>query len=243
MLKKILLAASLSVCSGFIYAQENKTEPENEGTLLSHYIGVQANQLFRQIINLNNNNTVIENPYLFIYRLHHNNTGWGLNFGMGYDYRQIKDKDSPGNRETHFNKQAIRIGAGKKYTLGKRLEAGFSLDLLLDRDISKTITTTVINFGGGTDSTDTENTTEIIGLGAGPQVNISFQVSKRLLIGTEASCYFKKSNNKEHIFITETITDQFSNSSATTSTNSNTEIETREFSFTVPVALFLIVKF
>ena len=120
MLKSIFISAGLAA-SLLCHAQKDTEETK----MFNQYIGVQANQLFRQIINLNNNNnTAINNPYLLTYSINLTKCGWGIQAGIGYNYQKITDKDLPVGRETKFSDLSYRIGIGRKVRLGKKLEAG-----------------------------------------------------------------------------------------------------------------------
>src|SRR5687768_16681111 len=117
-MKKIFLPVFLIFCFQYCYPQA-ETE---RSKLIDHYIGVQANQLLRQIINFSSSSvTATDNPYLLIYSANLVKSGWGLQAGMGYNYQKIEDKEAPGNRASKFNDFFGRIGLGKKLKLGKKL--------------------------------------------------------------------------------------------------------------------------
>src|SRR6188768_1945184 len=91
--------------------------------VVNHYIGVQVNELLRQLINLNETNEIIDNPYLFTYSIFTNKSGWGLQGGFGFNYHQIKDKISVTAQESKISESFYRAGVGKQFHLGKRWTA------------------------------------------------------------------------------------------------------------------------
>src|SRR6187551_3878023 len=76
----------------------------------NHYIGVQANQLIKQLFNLSNNNAVVNNPYLLVYSVNSVRNGWGANIGFGYTFNEVTDGDAFNTRETKVNNFFFRAG-------------------------------------------------------------------------------------------------------------------------------------
>src|SRR5258705_1627049 len=99
MLKKIFVTAMFAVCFSFCQAQTEIVKVK----ILNHYLGVQANQLFRQLINLNTGSTVISNPYLLTYSVYSVKYKWGLQAGFRYNYYRVMDTESPTNHESNIN--------------------------------------------------------------------------------------------------------------------------------------------
>ena len=127
--------------------------------------------------------------------------------------------------------------------VGKKFEAGYGLDFIGGHKVNRTFTTSVTDFGNGSDSSATSTTSKTTSTGFGAQFTLGFHISDRILIGTEATYYYSDAVEKQNVLITETITNDFNNTTTVTTTNTNLETETSTFLFSIPVALFLIVKF
>jgi hypothetical protein len=209
--------------------------------LFDHYIGVQANQLFRQILNLSNSSTAIDNPYLLTYRLIHNKTGFGINAGGGitYTFSQNLLQSAIENTTTDY---AYRIGINRRSMLGKWLELFFGIDYINKSRLSTTTVAQVTIFGPSSqDSTVTKTTTTKRGHGLGPQVALHYNISPHFQIGTEATLYYIESSSKENVFFSEVLTSQGQTEYFTD--NTNTEFKDKSFSLLIPVALFIHIKF
>lgn len=210
----------------------------------NHYVGIQANELLRQLFDFNNNNTVINNPYLAVYSVTWKKINAGLTFGIGYSYKKTLDKDAPVGRESKLNDLSYRIGIEKKFTLGRRFEGGVSLDMIAGYKTDKTISLSVTNLGSQIDSSESTVSGKITTSGYGPHVFLGFHITEKIMLGTEATMYYSAKKEKQNILVVNTITNIFNNNSQEVNTsNFNAGTETDEFVFTVPVALFLIVKF
>jgi hypothetical protein len=240
MLKRNLLAVALisSICYG--YSQTDVTRTKK----ITHYIGVQANPLFRQIINLNNNNSnLITNPYLLTYSVVLAKRGWGIQTGVGYNYESTEDEDAPANRQSKINDFSCRVGFGRKVMLSKKFEAEFGVDVAGDYKNDKTFSLSVVDFGSGaSDSVSTVISTNTKSIGGGLRGGLSFYLSPRIILGTEANYYFMRSPQRQNINITETFT-QNGQPQITTTTNENQSVNISKFSLTLPAVLFLMVKF
>ncbi len=241
MLRKMFVTVALVVCVLAVSAQKDSLKTKK----LDHYFGVQVNQLFRQVINLNNStNNTISNPYQLIYSLNLAKSGWGVNAGIGYDYQKITDKESPANHESRINDLFYRVGVGRKIMFAKRFNAGWSLDFAGSHLVDKTVTVSVTDFGSGViDSVSSEVTSKTVSLGGGAQVSLAFQISNRVSLGTESTFYYLKSKEKQNVLTTDIQIIPFNNTRTVTSTNSNFETGKAEFDISLPVALFLILKF
>ena len=241
MLKKILAFTGIFLCAGyFVNAQADSGRVKK----YDQYIAVQANQLFRQIINLNNSNTSINNPYVLTYAIHCVSNGYGIQAGVGYNY-QLTDDKMPVSRQTKINELFYRIGVGRKVMVGKKWQLGYGIDYVGDYQVDKTTSTSVSNTGSTTDTSSSVSTSKTTSLGFGAQASLHFYISKKISIGTEVTWYYSKSKVKQNVFSIDSITQNFVSPPETTTTgsNSNFESEKTTFSFTIPVALFLSIKF
>lgn len=228
-----------SVCT-FASAQSDsvKTRPVS---LQQHFVGVQANQLIRQILNFSEDNSTIDNPFLLTYSTNWG-SGLGINVGLGYEFGEISTKDGQIERKTNNDDFSLRVGPEKKFWLGKKWLASAGMDVIIDRQKRETTNTTETDFG----KTDITTKSKISGWGVGPRMAISFQVTKSIFLGTEATYYFKKLKNKGEVISSITFkgTDIEGNEIETTeSETTETEDKTKQLSFSVPAVLFLILKF
>src|SRR5690349_18412605 len=77
---------------------------------VNNYVGVQVNQLLKQLINLNGSSAPINNPYLLTYGIYSSEINWGLELGLGYNYFNTKDNLSTTDHETKLNQLFYRLG-------------------------------------------------------------------------------------------------------------------------------------
>jgi len=232
------LATIFAVSMTELYAQDMAPRPKK----FDHYIGVQANQLIKQLINLSNNNAAINNPYLLTYGIFFSECGYGLQAGIGYNYQQTEDK-IPINRISKIDELFYRIGVGRKIIIGKKWQLGYGLDVVASRQFDKTTSSSVTDFGSSIDSSSSVSSSLTTSLGYGAQVNLAFHISEKIMLSTEATYYYSKSKVKQNVFATDKFTNSFPASTTESSTNSNTETDKKTFSFSIPVALFLVIKF
>lgn len=206
----------LFFCS-FAFAQQDSTHQK-----ANHYIGVQANQLIKQLFNLSNNNNVVNNPYMLVYTINSAHNGWGGNIGFGYTYNEFKDGDAFNSRETKINNLFLRGGFEKKTNIGKKWI--FSAGVDITRDFQNNETKNISN--GSTFETETKSK----GWGFGPRATLNFKITNRILLGTECTYYFRSGKNSTKITTSFSPPEERSDKS-------------KQFLFTVPAVLILIVKF
>lgn len=89
--KKLILCVSLLFSGVMLFAQNS--DSLNESKRFKHFVGLQANALFRQILNFSGANTPVNNPYLLTYSIVTPKKGWGLDAGMGYTYNKTFETD------------------------------------------------------------------------------------------------------------------------------------------------------
>lgn len=237
----VILTIGLGNCFG-------QTDDDNTKKY-DHYVGFQANELLKQIINLNNSNSSITNPYLLTYYIKNNSNGWGINVGLGYNYQDSKAVNTPTPQETKINDLSFRIGIGRRFMISKRFETGYSFDFIVNSLNNQTFTPTVniTNVGNGNviDSSFATTTIKTTTYGFGPQFFLGFHISNRVLLGTEASYYFLMAKQKTNSNVVDKTTDEtvFPFSISSNISNSNAENDNNSFSLSIPVAIFLIVKF
>lgn len=220
MLKNYFLFLAFSL-THFCYSQE-EARPEVPVRKTSHYVGVQVNELLRQLVNFGGSTTAVNNPYLIAYSFNSAKSGWGGNAGLGYTYNEIVDQNFP-PRKTKTNDFFLRMGVERKSPLGKRWLLSYGLDFIKESQSTKT---EVNNPGGGPVPVPitTESSTSTTGVGT--RFTLNFFITERILIGTEATYYYKSS-------------DQTLKATGIPDSKQNFT----QFSFTVPAVLFLTLKF
>src|SRR5206468_2488459 len=104
--------------------------------------------------------------------------------------------------------------------------------------------TTVDNFSGDSIISNSNVTTKIATKGAGVQLSLAYYISGRVLLGTEATYYRTWQTQMENIDVTNNvIVPTHPDDNTSTISNTNTETKISSFSLSIPIALFLIVKF
>jgi hypothetical protein len=205
-------------------SQSFSSDTKASSKIVSHYIGLQANQLLRQLFNLSGNSGAINNPYTATYAFNGRNKGHGMSFGLGLLSENIND-NNPGQqiqRDTKAMDIFFRVGYEWKIVLAPRWVWGWGVDALLIR--SKRDTKTTQN------SFTSEINTTSKGWGLGPRVSLLFNVSRSIYLGTEASWYYQSTQSDSELIFTGNPPQK-------------SDLENSTFSLQVPVAIFLIVKF
>jgi len=222
-----------SFISVYTLAQDIKSDTLHP-RLAYHYIGIQSNQLFRQILNLSNTNSAIDNPYLLVYAVNSVKNGCGLNASVGLTSTELTTGDASAKRKSNINDLYLRIGFEKKSMIGKRWLVSWGIDLLFEQQDDKTTNTTTPGPGSSTKiTTDTSNKAQ----GLGPRFTLNYKISDKIFIGTETSYYYKSGKNTSTVNFSSTFNGQ------TTNDKTDSSEKSKSFQLAVPVALFLIVKF
>jgi len=213
----------------------------------NHYLGVQANQLIRQLVNFGGSGTTsINNPYLFVWSVNNKKTGWGMNTGLGLNLNEFTDGDANSKRTTKISDLNIRVGFEKKSSFGRRWLTSWGFDLVHQNSSNSTVTTStpVPSNPNIKNVVDTESSTS--GWGFGPRFTLNFSITPKLILGTEATYYYRSGSTSQKSTISSTSV-AFDNqgrqilSTTTNSTDSSSDF--KSFQFNLPVALFLLFKF
>lgn len=235
MLKNFVLATLFLIGGSTAIGQTDKAVTPDRFT---HYTGLQVNQLLKQIVNFGNS-PAVNNPYLLKYSLRFNATEQQINVGFGYNYSQQTEKNGLKSDLSDLN---FRLGYGKAYSLGKKFEFGVGIDGVLRAQNIQTFNVQSFNFGSGLDSTITTTKSVAIGYGLGPQVTLTYAITDRILIGTEASYYFIRS--KQTLEVQEkNYSSSFGGPAILTVDTQKDENKAMDLNLQLPVALFLIVTF
>lgn len=183
------------------------------------YFGIEMNPLIRQIINLNPNSTPTNNPFQLQFASNSNKTGRG--YALGFSYLRTKTVDNPSTsqRETINREIAFRGGYERKLQLSRRWIAFYGYDLLLGGATFYTETNDPVF---GTIVTETKRNL----WGLGPRAGLMLLLGDRVAVSTESNLYLR--------FITDKTT-------LTGTTDS--EQRTTEFAVTLPIVLFLSIRF
>jgi len=239
-MKKIFIALLFSTGAFYSNAQEAEHPVK-----FNHYIGIQANELFKQLINLNTSNTAISNPYLLTYSVISTKYNLGVEAGFGFNYHNTKDNLSPTSPQSKISDSFYRFGIVKNFMLGKKWEATAALDYAGSYQTDKTVAIEVTNFGGSqTDSTATISTSVIKSNGGGVKLGLGFHLSDHIMLSTEGSLYYLTASNKNNVLVAETVTvTNFPENDTYTLSSSNSDTKNSDFEITVPVAIFLVIKF
>jgi len=234
----LLLAANLTC-----YSQSDSTKARRSNT----YLGVQANQLIRQIFNFSNANLVIDNPYLLAYSVNSKRTGVGFSAGLGYNINEVADGSPSNKRETKINNFSLRAGVEKKSLIGKKWMVSWGLDIIHDnlKNETKNIQNTDPSNPAIRFESTTTNTTSAWGFG--PRFTLNFSITSRILLGTEASYYYKSGSTEVAASNTNTFL-QFDpntggNKLTTLVTNTESSSDFARFQFIVPAVIYLTIKF
>ena len=213
MIRKFSLLLPFVVLYLHAAAQEEVTHKTS-----NHYVGVQANQLLRQLFNFGGSAGSINNPYLITYAVNSVMSGWGFNSGLGYTHLEVSNEDPFNPIQTTIDDFFVRLGIERKVPIGMKWTASYGLDIL--RESEKNITESR-NPQSGSFNTDTRSKSTGVGL----RSTLNFNISEKILLGTEATYYYKstKETRKGANLLDET--EKF-----------------KQFNFTAPIALFLIVK-
>ncbi|MEI8278780.1 MAG: hypothetical protein WCG87_03395 [Bacteroidota bacterium] len=247
-MKKTLLTVFLSITLlPFAFAQSDVAPTivrdtvvtKHHGKIFEHYIGVQMNELVRQVFNFNNSTASTNtNPYLATYTITHVRTGWGIHFGAGYTYNDFVTDDGITRKDSKINDIHFRVGIEKRWNFSDKWQAGAGLDFVYNNndDYTKSVVKS-------TDTTTTETTSTVNNFGGGASGWIRYHISKNILVGTEASYYYTTGKQKQDIAITA-LDPSFPGGNRVYVTNVSTVDNTSSLgSFSVPISFFLIVKF
>jgi hypothetical protein len=222
-----------------LYAQDGSTRAKK----FDHYIGVQANQLIKQLINLNASNSTISNPYLLTYAVCFSKNGFGLQGGIGYSYDETEDK-LPLTRVTKINELFYRIGLIRKTMISKKWQLGYGMDFISGYQFNKTNSSSVSVIGSQIDSSSSVSANKTTAAGGGIELSLGFHITEKIMLGTEATYYYSNAKVKQNVFATDKITTaSFQVTTTESVTNDNLEKNKKTVTFTIPVALFLIIKF
>jgi hypothetical protein len=211
---------------------------EQPSKKINYYAGVQVNQLLKQLLNLSNSSDDINNPYLLTFSANSVKNGWGGHLGFGYNYQKVSDDLTQSDHASSINDLFYRIGGERRIMVGKKFQLSYGLDFIgtyLDDN------TTSVSVNPGIDSTISKTSTKTVGFGGGPMAGIGFMITDRIIISTEASYYFLQSSEKSNTNVVRY--ELFNNPPTQSVSNQNSKVDLSDFTFNLPVAIFLQLKF
>lgn len=224
MIIRILICLILLIIGHTIIAQtrpDKGTEIVSKEKRNSTYVGIQANQLIRQVLNFGGGSGNIANPYLLTYSVNGNATGVGISAALGYSYQQNRSNDGFTSVISSTTDVAFRFGMEKKKYISRSWLTSFAVDILMESNKSVTDTKS----SGFSNSV----TNKLGGWGLGPRTTINYQFHDRFLVGTEMSFYMKFKEQKQ--------------------TTSNTGMpadpgeKVNTYNFVLPAVIYLTMKF
>lgn len=238
-MKKMLLSAILATgCANLGYAQSATDVAPETGKSekkFDHYFGVQLNDLLRQIISFNNTTAAANNnPYLLIYNINHHKTGWGLRVGLGATISSSATNDNITRRKSDINDYQVRLGIEKMFSLSGKWTCGVGLDGIMKSNDDKTIAIT--QTAGTQFKQTTETTSKVSSYGGGAMAWLRYNLTSRVILGTETSFYYTSGKNKQTIIFTD-------DSQVTPISETNTDNDATEGKIAVPVTFYITVKF
>jgi hypothetical protein len=240
MKKTALSLALFAIGTHFAYAQDETVETPKTKRF-EHQIGVQMNELVRQVFNFNSAPANTNNPFLVTYSLNLAKSGWGIRTGLGYSRSKNGNDDGLTKVDNDNNNLKARLGLEKAFRLSNKWTAGAGIDGLYGND--NITTTSVVR---AADTTTTKIKSSLNTMGAGPMAWLRYNITDRILIGTETSFYYRFGETKQTVTITRREFNgnvpPFNGSQIVTKT-SKVDKDIAEGNFRMPVVLYLSVRF
>lgn len=206
----------------------------------SHYVGVQINPLFKQILSLGNTDDV-DNPFLLKYAFRENRSKREITAGLGYSLSNSTDQDG---FESTNSDLSLRVGVAKKYDIGRGFEVGIGVDAIVNARSINTVNVQSNSFGQFVDSTITKSNSTLLSMGVGPQITFSYNITPNIQLGTEMTYYYQYSTDKLNVESKNYRSDSFGGGTVILTTSSvNEEDKGNMVNLNIPVALFLIIRF
>lgn len=234
MLKNVLVvaaAATLLAAPQHALCQDHADTGKRLFSSCDHYIGVQINELTRQILSVNNSDVTNNNPFLLTYQLTDRRTGWGLRGGIGYSMSKMNSESNQLSNSYSFKTNTeifnIRAGFEKKYTLADHWEAGAGIDLIYRYNRQTGSYTSY-----GSNVYDSSSRTNMYGAEAMAWLRYGF--TKRIFVGTEMSYYYLTGTSKTK------ITDGYPPYGGL---GTDTKTKSTDSRFNLPVTFYFIIKF
>jgi len=235
MTRKLFLAIVITIASTtFVLAQSDSSTHQQK---TEQYVGVQANELIRQIFNFSNTNNTITNPYLLTYALYFKKLDFGIRTGLGYTYNSNTTNDGVTKTTSNLNDLSFRIGVERIFKLSRRFTSGVGIDGIIGINDDKT-TTAVHSF----DTTTTVTTSKSNTYGGGAMAWLRYNINKKISIGSEVNFYYTTATPEQTISVTTRNNNLPGRPIVTTTTTSDGDVQS-DAHITIPAVIYLVVRF
>ena len=209
---------------------------DREKMQVDQFVGVQLNGLIRQVFNFNNSTSSTNvNPYLLTYNINSRKSGWGLRLGVGYTYNSNSTDDGITATTTKTNDLQLRLGIEKAFKLSDKWSAGAGIDGVYNSNNDNT--SNMVRSSGDTSTTAIKTVGSSYGGGA--MAWLRYNITERVLIGTEASFYYTTGKQKNTI----DQTDNPLGGGGITTTETTSNPTSSQGTFSSPIVFYLTVKF
>ena len=185
------------------------------------------------LFNSNANSIGTGNPYLLTYSMNNKETGWGIRAGIGSSSVSSSSAAISSSTVTDNTDLQLRLGVEKTFYITDKWTAGCGFDAKINYSNDKLSS----NYQNQVDSTLTTTTTKLLTYGGGVFGKINFHLSKRILIGTEASIYYVTGTNNQTVDYTRTY------NRYPMSTESKSQPGFSRESINLPIVVYLLLRF
>jgi hypothetical protein len=223
-----------STLSTFAQNETSNDADAKKGKMTDHYIGVQLNSLIKQVFNFNNGvNPAATNPYLLTYNMNSRKTGWGFRIGINANFGNSSSTNLNVENSASINDIRFRVGVEKAYKLSRKWTAGAGIDLLFNNNNDEMTS----NNRSFYDTASIVTKTLFTSYGGGAMGWLRYNITERILVGTEASYYY--TTGQETITIDQTTIASFQ----TIIKHTSSKPTISHASLNLPIAFYLSVKF
>jgi hypothetical protein len=182
---KLYLFLFSILISTVVFGQEKTEKSRFPKSPISHQIGLNSSFLVNKVFKSLNDSLNI-NPYMFTYRfgLGH----YGVRFGAGGASKYSLQQEE-GFADSKLSKKKsldLRVGFDIEKNFGRRFKGNFALDVLTKRSVQKEV------LDSGFDVIEKVN--QKVAYGAGPSIGLSYWITDKISVYTEASFYMLYGN-------------------------------------------------
>lgn len=165
-----------------VLSAQTDTLPAKAKLAIGHELGIETNNLISRFLDENNDEGLLESPYLLTYKLVLGH--WAIRTGIGGDRHKSTETEEgfADSKTTESNEIDYRIGIEKRFSLGEKWQANIGLDGLGFSSKNK-----VVEDSGFDVVTTSES---VNGWGGGPSFGLQFNLGRQISLYTEASFYY-----------------------------------------------------
>ncbi len=221
-----LLVVVLMLCSNTLQAQSDSSKSNEKDA----YLGIHANELVRQLIPSSASSVNNNFNYLLSYIKYKPGYKYGTRMSGNFILNSLSENVNNTTRITNNNIFQYKVGKEKLKVLEKGFSYALGWDVLLSLNNSITRSSSLIS----SSNLSTSITSNILAAGTGPGIRITYNLSPRILLGTDAGAYFSTIVN------TTTVVERGNNQPFEKRTSDNKV----DFSIGIqpPISLYLLVK-